>query len=84
MCSPWHIFITRTQTSSNPATFLVQDSHFWRVPLLPLPPDPLLWENSYSEGFILLFEGGFLFLEGFTFPLPQEGFIPPFQDNSQF
>ena len=50
----------------------------------PPPPQPLLWENSYSEGFILLFEGGFLFLVGFTLPLPQEGFIPPFHDNSQF
>lgn len=56
MCSPWHIFITRTQTSSNPTTFLVQDSHFWRVPLLPLTP-------NHSCGRIPILKGLFFFLK---------------------
>ena len=56
MCSPWHIFITRTQTSSNPTTFLVQDSHFWSVPLLPLA-------HIHSCGRIPILKGLFFFLK---------------------
>ncbi|XP_021239498.1 killer cell immunoglobulin-like receptor 2DS5 isoform X5 [Numida meleagris] len=31
VCSPWHICIAPTQTSTHPTMLLGQDSHFWRV-----------------------------------------------------
>ncbi|XP_021238917.1 leukocyte immunoglobulin-like receptor subfamily B member 2 isoform X3 [Numida meleagris] len=31
VCSPWHICIAPTQTSTHPTKLLGQDSHFWRV-----------------------------------------------------